>query len=231
MNLLKIEADSSGKVLSRPNRFLVEFVDEAGSVQLAHLHDPGRLPELIYPGNRLLLKSALGVRRKTKWDVLAANSPAGWVFIHSGFHRRLAERLLENGVLADGFTHYKAEVLRGNSRLDFLIAYGSERRLWVEVKGCTLSKDGVALFPDAPTERGRRHILELIEVLREGDDALVVFLVFRQDAKVFSPNEETDPVFSDVLKRAHALGVSVRALKVSYNGSWLSYLGDLPVNL
>ncbi|BAT71517.1 sugar fermentation stimulation protein A [Thermosulfidibacter takaii ABI70S6] len=229
--LLEIPHDAQGRVVRRPNRFLVEFEDSSGALQEAHLHDPGRLPELIYPGNSILLRKVSNSNRRTSWDVVAAKSPAGWVFVHSGYHRRLAEGLIKKKLLPRDFKIEKAEVSYGKSRLDFLLLDEEGRDVWVEVKGCTLALDNVALFPDAPTKRGKRHIRELIEIVNNGGKAAVIFLVFRQDAKAFSPNYETDPSFSSALKEAIDVGVNVYPVKLYYDGEKVIFKEFVPILL
>ncbi|BCU69684.1 hypothetical protein KN1_09810 [Stygiolobus caldivivus] len=137
-------------VESRPNRFLV--VTKSG--RLCHLHDPGRLKELIYRGNKVLIRETQG-KRKTSCQVTAAWSGKEWVLTDSSIHNEVARKFLPAGA--------KAEVKIGKSRVDFMFD-----NTFVEVKGCTLVKDGKALFPDAPTKRGKRHLEELIELKKEG---------------------------------------------------------------
>ena len=227
--LLRVEADGEAVVLSRPNRFVVELEID-GVRDFAHLRDPGRLRELIYPGNRVLVKRAEGSGRKTSWDVLAADSPAGWVFVNSGYHRRLGELIIEGGFLPYTVKRYSAEVKRGKSRLDYLLELDGGR-MWVELKGCTLVKDGVALFPDAPTSRGARHVLELAEAVEDGDRALLLVLVFREDALRFLPNAETDPDFAAAYWNALRAGVEVLPILIGYNSIWLTFEGFLPAGV
>ena len=227
--LLTVEASSEGEVVERENRFLVSF-RRNGVVDYAHLHDPGRLKELIYPGNRLLLKKAFNTSRKTSWDVIAAMSPGGWVFVHSGYHSAIAQAIVEKGLLPWKVVSCEREVRLGKSRIDFLLRTESGS-IWLEVKGCTLARDGVALFPDAPTERGRRHIEELKYATERGERSAVLFLVFRRDAQCFSPNWETDPEFSKTLKKAKEEGVEVLAYLLSYDGHLVSFLKALPILL
>ncbi len=227
--LITVEAPFEGEVVRRENRFLISF-KRNGLVDYAHLHDPGRLKELIYPGNRVLLKRVSGSSRKTSWDVIAAMSGGGWVFVHSGYHSTIAQALIESGFLPWGITSYKREVKLGISRIDFVLQT-ELGPIWLEVKGCTLAKDGTALFPDAPTERGRRHIEELKLVAERGERAAVLFLVFRRDAQCFSPNWETDPEFSKSLKEAKEKGVEILAYLLSYNGRFVSFLRTLPILL
>jgi len=234
--LFELPWDAQSTLLSRPNRFLalVDITDPNGTIipgEKVHVHDPGRLRELLYPGNRVLLKRADSAKRKTKWDLIAARCGEEWVPVHSGYHRRIAETILANPEINPfgELKKVKAEVKMGHSRLDFLLTREDDSRLVVEVKGCTLTIDGVALFPDAPTERGRRHLETLMEVRERGLDAAVLILVFRSDSKCFSPNQGTDPKFATTFWKAMEAGVEVHPLVLGYDGKTLSFLKRIPV--
>lgn len=197
-------------VRARPNRFLVILDDGTR----CHLHDPGRLRELIYPGNRVLVRPTRGLR--TSCSVTAAWSNGRWVVVDSRVHNRVASLFLPQGA--------RPEVRVGDSRLDF--KYDDT---YVEVKGCTLVVDGVALFPDAPTERGRRHAEELARLRGEGHGALMMFLIMRDDALCLSPNWSTDPAFSLQFASMVKAGVAVEAHKFRLEGNNLVYVGDVPL--
>lgn len=208
------------KYLERPNRFTVKF-QHNGKVDLAHLRDPGRLRELLTPDAGLLIRPASNSEnRKTNFDVLAVSYQKRWVLINSGFHSDLAANLITSqGYLFDGFSIEKREYSYGNSRLDFLLSDINDKKLLLEVKGCTLVEGGHARFPDAPTLRGKRHLEELIKAREEGLEAAVLFLILRDDVDVFSPNWEMDPDFSETLARACEAGVKIKAFsfKITLN--------------
>lgn len=227
-----IENPIRGSYIERPNRFTVA-VHVDGERRLAHLRDPGRLRELLIPGNDIILRKAPPGNRKTEFDVIALRRGDEWVLVNSGFHSDLAAIVMESSAVDEfqGFRIEKREYSFGRSRIDFLLASEDERML-VEVKGCTLVRRDLALFPDAPTERGRRHIEELEHALSEEYRSSVLFLVFGKGARFFSPNHEMDPEFSSALKRAHEAGVNVIAhtMATDLNGSILVYpLRRIPV--
>jgi len=201
-----------GSFLERPNRFTVIFKTLEKEAK-AHLRDPGRLKELLIPEVRLLLRQALKPdSRKTKYDVIAVWSKNIWVLINSGFHSDLAAELLESRLLPE-FSDYKIkkrEFTFGKSRIDFLLSRGEEEML-LEVKGCTLVEDGLAKFPDAPTERGKKHVEELVGAKNKGMNSAVLFLITRDDARAISPNWEMDPAFSGALSQAQQKGVELTA--------------------
>ncbi len=218
---MKIEGLIEGIFLERPNRFTVLFQDSRdfndSDPKLAHLRDPGRLKELLYPGARLILrKAADNPKRKTKFDVIGVFKDNLWVLINSGFHSDLAAELIESG-LVEEFKEYsveRREYTFGKSRLDFLLkpiddSISHNKKMLVEVKGCTLVEDEWALFPDAPTIRGKKHVEELISALDCGFESSVLFLILKEDAKVFSPNKDTDPDFSISLEEAQKKGVNI----------------------
>lgn len=236
--VIDVKWDCVGTFVERPNRFLAVYdvKTEDGSVlkkEKVHVHDPGRLLELCYPGNKALLKRASGEHRKTKWDLLAAWTESGWVFIHSAYHRYISEWVLNSDVSPFGEVELiKPEFKAGHSRLDFLLTKPDGSKTAVEVKGCSLAIDGVALFPDAPTERGRRHINTLME-LRETDGytPAVMILVFRPDAKCFRPKADTDPKFAATFYDALENGLNVHLLQFQFNKEKKSieYLGTIEV--
>ena len=227
-----IENPIRGSYIERPNRFTVAvYVD--GNRRLAHLRDPGRLRELLIPGNDIMLRKAPARNRKTEFDVIALRRGDEWVLVNSGFHSDLAASIIESSAVAEfrGFRIEKREYSFGRSRIDFLLASENERML-VEVKGCTLVRGDLALFPDAPTERGGRHVEELEHAISEGYRSSVLFLVFGRDARFFSPNQDMDPEFSSALRRAHEAGVNVIAhtMATDINGSLLVHpLRRIPV--
>ncbi len=222
--LLRIDADTEGTVVKRVNRFAVEVLID-GNRELAHLHDPGRLKELIYPGNRVLLKRASSPNRKTRWDIVAAWA-GHWVLLNSAYHRKIGEEVLRH---LFNPVRVKCEVQINSSRLDYLIETEEGKRTWVELKGCTLCIEGTALFPDAPTERGRRHVEELTRLALEGEDALLLILVLRRDAEVFAPNAETDPAFAKAFWKAVKAGVQVLPVKVLYSDNRVRLSEYIPV--
>ncbi|MDG6220727.1 MAG: DNA/RNA nuclease SfsA, partial [Candidatus Thermoplasmatota archaeon] len=185
---INIFHDAEGVFMSRPNRF-VGVVEISGlGEQMVHVHDPGRLKELLYPGNKVLLKRASSPGRKTAWDLLAARFQDQWVFTNSAYHPHISRWVLEGRMAPfSGVSCIRPEVTVGHSRLDYVLDMDDGKKIGLEVKGCTLAVEGVALFPDAPTERGRRHIETLMTKKDEGWGAALMVLVFRTDAVCFSP--------------------------------------------
>ncbi len=209
----------------RLNKFLIE-VRIGNEITKAHLHDPGRLKEILTEGRKLILIEKKG-KRKTNYDAILALME-NWILIHSGYHSMLAEKILRKKLIKElaKYEIEKREFKYGESRIDFLLA--NKNKCLLEVKGCTLLKNNTALFPDAPTERGRRHILELIKAKSKGYDVAILFLIMR-DAEKFMPNWQIDEKFSMALKEAYEKGVKIIACKIKYGNKALHYDGELKV--
>jgi sugar fermentation stimulation protein A len=203
-----------GNFIDRPNRFVVEFDTGNGTTEVAHLRDPGRLKELLIPGVKLLLRKALAnPKRKTGYDVIAVFNNGIWVLINSGFHSDIAADLIGSGRIIE-FSDYsiqRREYTYGKSRIDFLLTNQENKKMLLEVKGCTLVEDGIAKFPDAPTLRGKKHLEELTYSKEEGHESAVLFLIIRDDSRVFIPNTAMDPDFSAALGKAKEKGVHIVA--------------------
>jgi sugar fermentation stimulation protein A len=203
-----------GKFIERPNRFIVIFEIENGSTEIAHLRDPGRLKELLIPGVKLLIRKALpNPKRKTKYDVIAVFNQNIWVLINSGFHSDIADELIKSGLIREisEYSIQKREYTYGKSRIDFILTKQDKIKMLLEVKGCTLVEDGIAKFPDAPTLRGKKHLEELTHSLDHGFNAVVLFLIIKDDVLEFTPNKAMDPDFSETLIEAYEKGVLIIA--------------------
>jgi len=211
----------SARFLSRPNRFVV-LAEIDGAAEPCHLHDSGRLGELLFPGNRLTVRKAgPGVHRKTGYDVISALSDDGEeILINSSLHREISGRILGDPALSPfgRAENLRAEVRCGESRLDWLVQRKSGRRLqdiWVEVKGVSLSVDKVAMFPDAPSERAAKHLKTLMAMKKSGARAAVLFLVLR-DSLAFRPRIETDPAFAAAFYEAMDAGVEIWPIQLRF---------------
>lgn len=206
-----------GEFRARPNRFTLVVALSGGEVR-AHLPNPGRLAELLSPGRRILLRPA-SQKRKTPFTAVGVDLGSFLVSLDSTLPNRMFPRFLAQGALPElsGFRIVAKEPRLGRGRADFLLVR-NEKRLWVEVKSVTCVEEGVALFPDAPTVRGRRHLLELAEVARSGERALILFVVQRPDAERFGPHARIDPSFAQAFCQALAQGVQARALVCSFDG-------------
>ncbi|NLK62955.1 MAG: DNA/RNA nuclease SfsA [Fusobacteria bacterium] len=226
--LIEIKYDYEGKFINRINRYVGEVLIN-GEVELVHVHDPGRLKELLYEGNIVYIRKASNPDRKTKYDMIAAKKQDEIVLINSAFHRKINEAILENSNInpIGKIDSYRAEVKYNKSRLDFLIQKDG-KQIWLETKGCTLSIGDTAYFPDAPTERGRRHLLELIDIVEQGEDGMVYINVLT-NAEYFSPNYETDINFYNTFYEALDKGVKIFPILCKYENQTISYVKILKI--
>jgi len=209
---LKIEGPlKEARLIQRISRFSA-LVSLEGRLELVHVPNSGRLDELLTPGRGVLLRKAGTTFRKTGYDLLMVALPNGLVAVDARIPNLLVREALRKGGIPEfrGYRLIREEVRWDGSRVDFLLE-GEGERLLLEVKSVTLVREGVALFPDAPTLRGTRHILDLIQAKMSGQGAGVVFVVQREDAHSFSPNFSTDPAFSEALLEAAVAGVKVLA--------------------
>ena len=198
-------------VISRPNRFLVKAYMN-GQIISVHIHDPGRLEELIYPGNQIKIRKAQG--KKTIYSVTFCKNQGIWTFNDSRFHSDIASSFINKG--------YKREVKVGNSRIDFRL-----NNSFIEVKSATLVENGKALFPDAPTLRGKKHLETLMKLIDEGYNSYVLFLIFNETATCFEPNVIRDPEFSKTFYKAIEYGVKFRFLVFSNVGNSVIFKGTV----
>jgi len=198
------------RLVDRPNRFL-GIVEVQGSEEMCFIPNPGRMYELMVPGAKVYLLEKRGMHRKTRYDMVLVDYKGVLVSVDSRLPNTLVAEAVDAGRL-DGFRGYKVERTEPvfhDSRLDLVLSDG-ERRVMVETKSCTLVEEGVALFPDAPTKRGARHMRTLVKAL-DGGRAAAVFVIQRGDAHEFRPNDGTDPVFGEALRRAASMGVETYA--------------------
>lgn len=185
--------------IERPNRFLVRC-HYNGKVVSAHMPNPGRLQELLLPDARLLIVPAKGEKRKNPYTVVGVVHDDRVIMVHThrtnAAVRALIERNAINGL--KGATIIRSEVLHGNSRFDFLVKYRG-KELYLEVKSCTLFGKEVAMFPDAVTARGARHLEELAELRKQGEQVAVIFAIQAPDLKYFMPDYHTDLNFAQTM--------------------------------
>ena len=228
---------------ARPNRFrVVATLKSTGQEVHAHCADPGRLRELLIPGVTIHVSRADNPARKTAYDLRFVEHPANGqlVSLDSRVPNALVHSALEKGELApfSGYGQLRREVVAPRhtgdgtrSRFDFRLTDAAGQVCWVEVKSATLVEEGVARFPDAPTVRGRRHVLELAKLARAGARAAVIFIIQRPDATHIEPKWETDPDFGAALVDAAAAGVELHAYRCHLTVNTITIAGKVPVQL
>lgn len=199
----------SGVFVARPNRFIAH-VQIGGQTEIVHVKNTGRCKELLVPGCRVWCQRSSNPNRKTAFDLIAVQKGDRLINMDSQAPNRAAGEWLSSGGLGE-ITDLKAEVKHGDSRYDFSFLKEG-KRCFLEVKGCTLEHDGVCAFPDAPTERGARHIRGLTAAARAGYGAYILFVIQMCDVKYIRPHDETDPEFGKALREASQNGVQVLAM-------------------
>ena len=216
--------------MARDNRFRARALLEDREVAV-HVPNSGRLRELLVPERPVWLAPAGAVGRKTAYDLALVELDSGLVSVDARLPNALFHEALLQGCWGwEGYSAIRREVQCGASRLDFCLT-GPAGRCWVEVKSVTLVREGVALFPDAPTTRGVRHVRELTRAVADGDAAAVVFIVQRADAVRFRPYAEHDPDLAAALVAAQAAGVQVRAFGCQVSTTGMRLDRELPVHL
>ena len=194
---------------ARPNRFIAH-IEIDGTVEICHVKNTGRCRELLVPGCTVWCQRSDNPNRKTKFDLIAVQKGERLINMDSQAPNKAAGEWLASGGLGD-ISELRAEVKHGDSRYDFSFVKDG-KRCFLEVKGCTLENDGVCAFPDAPTERGAKHIRGLTEAARAGYGAYILFVIQMSDVKYIRPHDETDPEFGKALREAAKNGVHILAM-------------------
>ena len=216
-----------GRFLSRPNRF-VAHVEIGGNVEVVHVKNTGRCRELLVPGAAVYLEKSTNPNRKTAYDLIAVEKNSKLINMDAQAPNRVFAEWAMQFDPTVAAVH--SEYTFGQSRLDFCLETPGGLHL-VEVKGVTLETDGKALFPDAPTERGVRHIRELQRAAESGLDAALFFVVQIKDIQSIAPNDATHPAFGKALREAAAHGVRVLAYDCDVTPDSLCIRREVPVIL
>lgn len=215
--------------LERPNRFIAHCTVD-GMLETVHVKNTGRCRELLVPGATVYLEKSSNPNRKTAYDLVTVETPFGLVNMDAAAPNQVAGELLRAGTILSSPNLVQPEVRFGASRLDFY-AENDQQRLFVEVKGVTLRQGAWAVFPDAPTVRGTKHMGELVQAVAQGYRAMALLIVQMGGCTVFRPNWETDPAFCRALCDAQAAGVEVRAVDCRVTPDTVTANRELPVNL
>ena len=195
---------------SRPNRFIAH-VELNGETVVCHVKNTGRCRELLVPGATVYIQECDALRRKTRYDLIAVEKGTLLINMDAQAPNQVFREWAEAGGFLPGLTLIRPETTWGNSRFDFYWELSTCRRGFVEIKGVTLEEGGHARFPDAPTERGVKHLEELIACRKAGYEAAVCFIIQMEGMRDFSPNDATHPAFGAALRRAQEAGVQVLA--------------------
>lgn len=215
----------------RPNRFLA-LVNVENRLLPCFLPNPGRMHELLIPEVEVILREAKKQKRKTGYDLIGVILDEEIVSLDTRVPNKLVFEALNNKDIVEfsEYNYVKPEYPYKHSRFDFYLEKENERCL-MEVKSCTLVKDGVALFPDAPTLRGQRHLIELIKAKKEGYRTCILFIIQRTNATLFTVNDETDPGFGKAFRDALANGVEAYAYYSEFDGNMILLREKIKISL
>lgn len=226
---MKYERIETGRFLERPNRFIA-YVEILGKRETVHVKNTGRCAELLVPGATVYVQKTDNPERKTQWDLIAVEKGERVVNMDSQIPNKVVEEWLRNGNLFPNATLIRPETTYGKSRFDFYIE-ADGRKIFMEVKGVTLEDNGVVRFPDAPTERGVKHVEELAEAVKAGYEAYLFFVIQMKDVKYFAPNRKTHAAFGEAMQRAKAKGVHILAYECEVAKDSIEITKEVPVIL
>ncbi len=218
-----------GRFLSRPNRFIAH-VEIDGIVQVCHVKNTGRCRELLTPGAAVYLERAANPARKTQYDLIAVDKNGLLINMDAQAPNKVFGEWAEAGRFLPAPTRIRPEYTWEDSRFDFLLEDG-DGPCFVEVKGVTLEEQGEVRFPDAPTQRGVKHLRGLMRAVEQGCRAAVFFVIQMKGAVCFRPNDATHPAFGQALREAAAAGVSVLAYDCRVTPDSLELDAPVPVQL
>ena len=225
---MKYENMVPGIFRARPNRF-VAHIEIGGTVEICHVKNTGRCRELLPAGVEVWCQRSDNPNRKTQYDLITVRKGERLINMDSQAPNIAAGEWLRAGGLGE-VEKLKAEATHGDSRFDFTF-WQNGRQHFLEVKGVTLETDGVCAFPDAPTERGAKHLRHLAEAAREGYGAWILFVIQMENVKYLHPNDTTDPAFGKALREAAAGGVEVLAVDCEITVDEMKIRNFVPVTL
>ena len=226
---MKYENTKRAVFLDRPNRFIAH-VDLNGQTETVHVKNTGRCKELLIPGTEVILEESVNPARKTKYDLICVNKSGRWINMDSQVPNKAAAEWIRAGRLFPEEITLKTEKVYGNSRFDIYVESPC-RKAFIEVKGVTLEENDIARFPDAPTQRGVKHVEELIRCQEDGYEAYLLFVIQMKGIREFEPNWSTHPQFGDVLQKAQNAGVHLLAYDCLIREDYIEIQDPVPIRL
>ena len=226
---MKYEHIARAKFRNHPNRFIAN-VELDGTEETVHVKNTGRCKELLIPGREVILEESSNPGRKTRYDLICVNKNGRWINMDSQIPNKAAKEWICGGGLFPEPVEVKTEKKYGNSRFDLYVE-SERRKAFVEVKGVTLEEKNVVRFPDAPTQRGIKHMEELIRCMQDGYEAYVLFVIQMKDVKRFEPNWRTHREFGETLCKAAKAGVHILAYDCMVTEDTIKIQKPVPVNL
>ncbi len=207
---MKYENIKEAEFIRRPNRFIAEILVD-GKAEICHVKNTGRCRELLVQGAKIYVQEFNKAERKTKYDLIAVKKGERLINMDSQAPNKVFSEWLQKRNYFGKLSYLKPECRYKNSRFDFYVET-EDKKIFIEIKGVTLENEGVVSFPDAPTERGLKHINELCECVKDGYEAYIFFVVQMKDVLYFEPNRKTHPEFADALINAEKKGVKIKCI-------------------
>ena len=226
---MKYENIIKARFISRPNRFIAE-VEIDGNIEIAHVKNTGRCKELLTEGTTVYVQKSDNPARKTKYDLITVVKNGMLINMDSQAPNKVFGEWVSQGNFAADVDLIKPECKYGKSRFDFYIEAGG-RKIFAEIKGVTLEEAGIVMFPDAPTERGIKHIKELCECVKNGYEGYIFFIIQMEQCKYFTPNKATHIEFAEALKKASECGVNIKAMNCNVTKDELIILKEVEIKL
>ena len=223
---MKYENMVAGRFIARPNRFIAK-IEIDGQEQTVHVKNTGRCRELLPVGAEVFCQRVANPDRKTKYDLITVKKGERLINMDSQAPNIAAGEWLASGGLGE-ITDLKPETTHGGSRFDFSFVKDG-KKCFLEVKGVTLENNGICAFPDAPTQRGAKHLKELTQAVGDGFGAYVLFVIQMEGMKGFLPNDQTDLDFGRALREARRAGVKVTALECTVTPQTMTITKELPL--
>ena len=226
---MKYKRIEEGRFLSRPNRFIAEVMID-GKKEICHVKNTGRCRELLIPGVQVYLEVSDNPKRSTKYDLVAVKKGEMLINVDSMAPNKAVAQWLDKGGIWENIRLIRPETTYGESRFDFYME--TERdKIFIEVKGVTLENEGVVMFPDAPTQRGVKHINELVAASKVGYKTYILFVVQMSECKYFTPNRATHPEFANALRFAKENGVEILAYNCKLTAESMELFEPVEVKL
>lgn len=213
----------------RPNRFIAH-VKIGGVMETVHVKNTGRCRELLVPGYPVILEKSDNPARKTAYDLISVCKEGRWINMDSQAPNEAAAEWIQGGGLFPEEVSVYRERKYGNSRFDIYVE-SMERKAFIEVKGVTLEEDNIVRFPDAPTERGLKHVEELAECMKDGYEAYLLFVIQMKDVRKFQPNWNTHHRFGEALRAARDAGVRILAMDCMIGEDFMKIQDPVEVDL
>lgn len=223
---MKYKNIRKGIFKERPNRFIAH-IEIDGKIQVCHVKNTGRCRELLVPDARVYVEENDNPSRKTKFSLIGVEKGNRLINLDSQAPNMVVGEWLKT---FPQVTHVKSEVKYGESRLDFYLET-IDKKYFIEVKGVTLEDNGVVRFPDAPTERGIKHMKELVHCLEEGYEACIIFVIQMEDVDYFEPNDKTHKAFGDTLREVSQAGVKILAMDCKVGVDYLEINKEVEVKI